>query len=173
MPVWQRNQIIEQNIGLAHTIALRARRRLGLDYEEAFKEACIVLASAARGFDPSRGFAFSTYACVSIRPHLHAIARAEARRVDHCPEDDRLVAATAVARAPRPIPESSDALLAVLPERQRFVITRRFGLDGGAPETLERVGKYLGRNKECVRQIQLAALARLRREVERTEGAAP
>ncbi len=53
------------------------------------------------------------------------------------------------------------ACLARLEEKQRWVITRRFGLDGGEPMTLERVGKEIGVSRERARQIQLEAMRRL------------
>jgi RNA polymerase sigma factor (sigma-70 family) len=54
------------------------------------------------------------------------------------------------------------AAFAGLDERDRTILTRRLGLDGGRVETLEQVGKSLDISRERVRQIQFAALARLR-----------
>jgi RNA polymerase sigma factor (sigma-70 family) len=53
--------------------------------------------------------------------------------------------------------------LAALPERQRRVLTLRFGLDAGTPQTLEEVGALLGCSRERARQIERSALAALRR----------
>jgi RNA polymerase nonessential primary-like sigma factor len=49
-----------------------------------------------------------------------------------------------------------------LPTQQRDVVLHRFGLDGHGRKTLEQVGNLLGVTRERVRQVQLAALARLR-----------
>jgi RNA polymerase nonessential primary-like sigma factor len=49
-----------------------------------------------------------------------------------------------------------------LPRQQREVVQHRFGLHGHGRKTLEEVGKLLGVTRERVRQVQLAALARLR-----------
>ena len=49
-----------------------------------------------------------------------------------------------------------------LPEREREVIERRFGLHGYQSQTLAEVGETLDITRERVRQIQLAALQRLR-----------
>ena len=60
--------------------------------------------------------------------------------------------------------ESVKLLLAwvdMLPERQRQVIERRYGLRGGEPETLEAIAGDLQLTRERVRQIQGEALARL------------
>ena len=48
-----------------------------------------------------------------------------------------------------------------LPERQRDVISLRFGLVGDGPNSLEQVGKQLGITRERVRQIEAEALRRL------------
>lgn len=60
--------------------------------------------------------------------------------------------------------ESVSLLLAwvdMLPERQRQVIERRYGLRGGEPETLEAIAADLQLTRERVRQIQSEALVRL------------
>lgn len=54
-------------------------------------------------------------------------------------------------------------LLETLPPRERQVIDWRFGLSGGHdPSTLGEIGERLGLSRERVRQIEAAALARLR-----------
>ena len=52
--------------------------------------------------------------------------------------------------------------LAELNEKQRTVIERRFGLNGGELLTLEQLASTLGLTRERVRQIQLESLAQLR-----------
>jgi RNA polymerase nonessential primary-like sigma factor len=49
-----------------------------------------------------------------------------------------------------------------LPAQQRDVVEHRYGLHGHGKKTLEEVGALLGVTRERVRQVQLAALARLR-----------
>ncbi|MFL0807627.1 MAG: RNA polymerase sigma factor RpoS [Oceanobacter sp.] len=49
-----------------------------------------------------------------------------------------------------------------LPEKQREVLSRRFGLRGHEVTTLEKVGKEIGLTRERVRQIQVDGLKRLR-----------
>ena len=53
--------------------------------------------------------------------------------------------------------------VAKLPDRQRDVISLRFGLVGDGPNSLEQIGKQLGITRERVRQIEADALRRLRR----------
>lgn len=55
-----------------------------------------------------------------------------------------------------------DSWLDELPEKQREVLVRRFGLRGHDVTTLENVGKEIGLTRERVRQIQVDGLKRLR-----------
>jgi RNA polymerase nonessential primary-like sigma factor len=57
--------------------------------------------------------------------------------------------------------------LAELPEKQREVLARRFGLYGFDRSTLEEVGREIGLTRERVRQIQVEALKTLRDILER------
>ena len=59
--------------------------------------------------------------------------------------------------------------LGLLPLQQRIVVEHRFGLHGQGRRTLEEVGELLGVTRERVRQVQLAALARLK-EISQREG---
>ncbi|HWF59396.1 MAG TPA: sigma-70 family RNA polymerase sigma factor [Nitrospira sp.] len=54
-----------------------------------------------------------------------------------------------------------------LPEKEQTVIVSRFGLDGDEAKTLEEIGRTLGLTRERVRQIEMAALVRLRNTIER------
>lgn len=51
--------------------------------------------------------------------------------------------------------------LSQLPERERYVIAHRWGVEGSRKQTLEQIGHALGVTRERVRQIQSAALNRL------------
>jgi RNA polymerase nonessential primary-like sigma factor len=50
-----------------------------------------------------------------------------------------------------------------LPDKQRIVIIRRFGLDNHDPVTLEQLATDMGVTRERIRQIQQEALAKLKR----------
>jgi len=62
-----------------------------------------------------------------------------------------------------------DGLLEVLDPREKKIISQRFGLDGGQPKTLEDVGKDFGITRERIRQLQNAALGKLRRALMKKE----
>jgi RNA polymerase nonessential primary-like sigma factor len=57
--------------------------------------------------------------------------------------------------------------LQTLPEKQREVVERRFGLGGREASTLEQVGLDVGVTRERVRQIQVEALSKLRKILEK------
>lgn len=60
------------------------------------------------------------------------------------------------------IKESIGDWLDELSDKQREVLSRRFGLRGYESSTLEEVGREIGLTRERVRQIQVEALRRLR-----------
>lgn len=62
---------------------------------------------------------------------------------------------------------SLDRWIDDLPEKQREVLSRRFGLRGHETSTLEDVGREIGLTRERVRQIQVEALKRLREIMEK------
>lgn len=62
----------------------------------------------------------------------------------------------------RLLAEDLAAALAQLGERERVVLTLRYGLDGGKPRTLEVVGREFGITRERARQIEAEALRKLR-----------
>ena len=65
-------------------------------------------------------------------------------------------------------------LVAKLPERERTILNRRFGLDGGTRMTLEQIGGQFQVTRERIRQLQNRAFQRLRKMMDELaeEGAA-
>lgn len=71
-----------------------------------------------------------------------------------------------------PVPESVPVgdlgaalqdVMSDLPQREQGILRRRFGLDGDEPETLGEIAQDLGVTAERVRQLQNAALGRIKR----------
>ena len=58
--------------------------------------------------------------------------------------------------------ERIDALLKKMNERERRVLTLRYGLDDGVSRTLGETAKFFGITRERVRQIEVAAIRKLR-----------
>jgi RNA polymerase nonessential primary-like sigma factor len=57
--------------------------------------------------------------------------------------------------------------LALLTERQRLIIERRYGLNGADVATLDAIASDLGLTRERVRQIQMEGLDRMRKIIKR------
>lgn len=87
------------------------------------------------------------------RPLLETLAGEEADPLDEVQQQD--------------ICTYVDNWLNTLPDKQREVIVRRFGLRGHEATTLEEVGQEIGLTRERVRQIQMEALKRLRKLLDR------
>lgn len=69
-----KNLLITDNIGLVHSCANRFKGR-GVEYEDLFQAGCVGLIKAAAGFDPDKGFKFSTYAVPAILGEIRRIFR--------------------------------------------------------------------------------------------------
>ncbi len=65
------------------------------------------------------------------------------------------------------LPAQVTDLLAALEPREREVLCLRYGLDRGRPRTLEEVGEQFGLTREGVRQVEVKAIAKLRRSASR------
>ena len=60
------------------------------------------------------------------------------------------------------LPGEVAKVLSVLDERERTILTLRFGLDGGGERTLEEVAEHFGLTRERIRQIEARAMSKLR-----------
>ena len=75
---------------------------------------------------------------------------------DRSAESPFEVAATAL------LPDEIKRLLSPLDEREREILTLRYGLDRGEPRTLEEVGEHFNLTRERIRQIEARAMSKLR-----------
>jgi RNA polymerase sigma factor (sigma-70 family) len=140
-----------------------------LGAEEAFAVGSLTLVNCANGFDPLKGFAFTTYAYRSIHTDIIRAAKKNAklsRSLPRCSVDGE----EHVMDIPAPM-ESVDldadeevlpGLLDRLPERWRTVVAMRFGLDGEQPQTLQQIGEALGVHRERARQLVEQSLKLMR-----------
>jgi RNA polymerase primary sigma factor len=61
-------------------------------------------------------------------------------------------------------------LLEELDDREKRIISQRFGFEGGKRKTLQEIGRTLGVSRERIRQLENIALAKLRRALSQKEG---
>lgn len=70
----KRDNFIESNLGLVHSICKRFSAR-GIEYDDLYQAGCIGLIKAADAFDQSRGLCFSTYAVPVIMGEVRRLFR--------------------------------------------------------------------------------------------------
>jgi len=70
----QRDEFIEKNLGLVHSICRRFSGR-GIEYDDLYQTGCIGLIKAADAFDESRGLCFSTYAFPVVMGEIKRLFR--------------------------------------------------------------------------------------------------
>ena len=80
--------------------------------------------------------------------------------------EDRTVESPYESAARAAMPAAIAKLLAQLDDREREILSLRFGLDRGEPRTLQEVGDSFDLTRERIRQIEERALSKLRQRVD-------
>lgn len=174
-----RIQIAESNVGLVIAMARRTRIR-DLEFADLVSEGNMALLRSAEKFNADYGFKFSTYACQSILKAFSRLGVKASRHRERFPVEFEPELETA-----KPFDERRESLdqdcaeeVASIVEENRCgltdvemsIIRHRFGLGSKSEDdknlTLGQVGQIVGVGKERVRQIQVKALAKIRRELE-------
>jgi len=187
-----RQELILGNIPLALRFGERAAGEGRNRYHEAddsIGDALVGLVIGAGLYDPDRyGTEFSTSTSWQIRGQ---IGRGRMRLRPHDPlpggrkvhrgvgldvDPDRL---PALADVPGDDPErrreaeiASRSLLATLPDRDRAMVERRYGIGGEAPMTLAEIGREFGVSKQRAGQLVDRAILRLKARAWRGEASA-
>ena len=159
------NQLMARHKGLI--IFVVRRQTLGqLPFAAAMQAGRIGLWRAIEGYDPQRGYAFSTYAYPAVARHIwQAVKRAERAG----PLSVAMVAAPTV-DGPDPavlweaalVRKSLYQLVGRLPERLQIIIIARYGLADNPAHSYREIGATLGLTGERVRQLHTEALVWLR-----------
>jgi RNA polymerase primary sigma factor/RNA polymerase sigma factor len=171
-----KNHIIRANLRLVVSIAKRYVGPAG-DFFELVSDGNMSLIRAVEKFDVARGNRFSTYASWAIMKNFSRTIPDTFRHRDRfrTSSHSELFSTVEDVRADLYQQESAQiqrkahvqAILGRLDERERQIVTSRFGLTRGQePLTLKQVGAAMGVTKERVRQIQDRAMNKLRRAVE-------
>lgn len=166
-----RNHITRANLRLVVSLAKKYADQL-CPFEDLLSEGHLPLLRAVELFNFGLGYRFSTYATWAIRNHLIRVLQEEHKKHSRFNTTD-----TAVLEFPEVVPAASQKemeikheerrqrvtqLLSELPERERIIVSARFGLaDYGREQSLSEIGQELGISKERVRQLTLRAIERL------------
>ena len=171
-----KKQIISANLRLVVSIA---KRYVGpaADFFDLVSDGNMSLIRAVEKFDVLRGNRFSTYATWAIMKNFARSIPAVLRQRDRfCTSHAEVFRTAEDARTDQYQQESAQTeresqvewILKRLDERERQIVTSRFGLTRGQePLTLKQVGAAVGVTKERVRQIQERAMGKLRMVAEK------
>lgn len=148
--------MVEKNIALAYWVARKIAVKFDKmnDLDELQGEALLSLVRAGKGYDPSFGVKFSTYACRCIYNHLGKVVRKGGRLTTTSIEGEKddtprfEVADKVVAQEDYEIDEMVDNAIAHLEEGDREIIKSYFWGD----ETLEEIGTRMGVTKQWIGQ---------------------
>ena len=159
-------ELMRMHEGLVHHI-MRQQWRGRLSYEQAVHAGRVGLWHAILGFDPGRGYAFSTYAGLAIARHVWRAVR-RAQREPESPLVSVCLRSSADPRAAVQAGEVQAALYALvdrLPALQRWIVCTYYGLDGSGSCTLAELGRQRGCSRQAIHYHLTKALIALRHPV--------
>ena len=178
-----RNELVERNLRLVLDMARKSRPRDEHDLFDRIQAGSAGLIRAAEKFDPDKGFRFSTYATWWVR---QAISRERSKSGD-APDDVQVVSLDAPAAAEsatslgdlledehaddpeaeaerQDLREMIEQHLASLQPPMRRAVRLRYGLDTGAPETIQSIADQLGVDALAARRFTFGGIRQLQRE---------
>ncbi len=167
-----KNELISANLRLVVSVA---KKHIGptRPLHELISDGNLSLIKAVEKFDYTRGFKFSTYASWALyRNYARSIPEDQKYR-EHYRTSDISMFETCVDNRSLSLEKEKiyteqmtqvDDFMKELDERERVIIQRRYGLGlHQCPQTLRQVGTELGVTKERVRQIEIRAIAKMRK----------
>ena len=165
-----RQRVIRANLRLVVSVA---KKHVGWSHQffEVISDGNVSLMRAVENFDYGRGFRFSTYATWAIVKNYARSVPEERYRLGRCiTGQDELLASVPDHREAEQSNHDVQQVrklllkgLSELSERERAVVTARFGLFGKTgTKTLSEIGEQYGVTKERIRQIERRAMKKLK-----------
>jgi RNA polymerase sigma factor (sigma-70 family) len=158
------NHLMAEHDRLVHTVV--RKQVLGpLSFAEALQAGRLGLWRAIVGYDPHRGYAFSTYAWPCIARQVWSAVKAADRPPPlvlpprpAAPEDvDPISAGESSA-----IQAALHDLVSRLPDHLRAVVVAYYGLGDDPPASFRRIGATVGLSRQRIHQVHVEALIWLR-----------
>ena len=157
------SELMQQHQGLVHYV-IRQQSSGPLSYAELVQAGQVGLWRAILGYDPQRGVAFSTYACVSVRRHIwQAVRRAKAGEA-------RRRVGLVLAAALEPVEQLLEgevvavlqAMVEALPAQRRRIVRAYYGLNGEPAQTQAELAAKRGCTPQAISYQLRRALEQLR-----------
>lgn len=177
-----RKELIEHNLRLVVYIARRFENT-GVGIEDLISIGTIGLIKAVGTYRPDKNIKLATYASRCIENEILMHLRKNANRKGEVSFDEPLntdwdgnelllsdVLGTEEDLVVRPIEEAVDrsllaAALGTLPDREREIITLRFGLNGGQERTQKEVADHMGISQSYISRLEKRIIQRLKKEI--------
>ena len=157
--------MLEENKSLIFAV-VRVQVYGETDLDDLVQEGWIGLWRAIKCYDPERGVRFSTFAWLVIRNRIWtAVARAsrlERWQESGGPYTDATGVQLNIGWEDTQIHEALEEGMVELSERERWVLSLRYGWDGCPPQTFAEISETLGLTRQRMHQIHNEALLLLR-----------
>ena len=177
-----KSQLIERNLRLVVYIARRFENT-GVGIEDLISIGTIGLIKAVSTYQPAKNIKLATYAsrCIEneILMHLRKIANLKSEVSFDEPlntdwDGNELLLSDILGTegdvVMKPIEDDVDRKLLFdamerLSDRERQIITMRFGLDGGSERTQKEVADFLGISQSYISRLEKRIISRLKKEI--------
>ena len=155
--------LLFENIGLVWYMVLKQMPGLA-EYEDLYQEGQIGLWQAIMGYDPGKGYQFSTYACRAIRNQVwQAVTRSlKASGWQRVETRAELLGEVIVVWQSAQTHEALSEALEALSDNLRQIVEQHTGWDWEEPQTFAQLGQMRGVSRQRVHQLYQKALALLR-----------
>ena len=177
-----KSQLIERNLRLVVYIARRFENT-GINIEDLISIGTIGLIKAVNTYKPAKNIKLATYASRCIENEIRMYLRKTANLKSEVSFDEPLntdwdgnelllsdILGTENDLVMKPIEDDVDRQLLTnalekLSERERLIITLRFGLDGRQERTQKEVAVQLGISQSYISRLEKRIISRLKKEI--------